>query len=146
MIRKAERSDLDQILVLLKNFSDFVENRKKYFKNTDYLHKFLCNIIDNHVFLVAEEGDKIVGLICGYVTPNIFNPEMTTASEVFWWVEDEYKDTFKGARLLRTYLGVCKEYADEIILTLEHNSPIKHKSLERLGFKLRENIFIMEVD
>lgn len=102
--------------------------------------------MDNHLFLVsADEDDNMVGFITGMLLPHMFNPDIITLVEVFWWVNSSHRRSKAGLKLLNAYVDYGKQNADWIICTLESHSPVNDKAFIKRGFKYKEKSFLMEV-
>lgn len=88
-------------------------------------------------FVVKRDGE-CVGALGGILVPNLFNPELTTLAEIFWYVPPEYRNTRIGGMLLLALEKAGDELADEITLSLLPSSTVKLDTLEKRGFKLSE--------
>lgn len=144
-VRKAKISDIDWILKELKAFADSYGTKKSLFGPAEHGKAIIQGLIKNHIFLVAESGEKLVGLISGYVVPHHFNPEIKMLVETFWWVTPEHRGSSAGARLLSAFEDYGKANADWISMTLESESSVSDKALLRRGYILKEKTFLMEV-
>lgn len=146
-VRPANSSDIDWLLGQLASFSDMFGTRLSLFGGSDeYKRSTLQVIIDKHVLLIAETmEDQPVGLICGSLSPHIFNPGIKVLQELFWWVAPAYRSGRAGLLLLKEFNRIGRECADWIIMSLLAGSPVKAETLTRYGFVFREQSFIMEV-
>lgn len=52
------------------------------------------------VMLVADDGGKLVGMLCAHIDPSTFRPAVI-AAELVWWVEPEHRGGMTAVRLLR---------------------------------------------
>lgn len=146
LIRRAELRDINVILIELKKFSDFFNSKYKLFGDDDaYNHNVMSILIDKHVFYVAEKAEEIIGFIVGTVSPHFFNPMINVLTELFWWMKEEYRNSFVGARLFYEFMDYGKKHCQWIVMTLEEISTIKKETLLSRGFKLKESAFIMEI-
>jgi hypothetical protein len=75
----------------------------------------------------------------------LFNPDIKTLAEIFWYVSPEHRQTRAGALLLLAFNKKAEEVADEATLSLLSSSEIKIESLEKRGFLLSEFAFRKEV-
>jgi len=146
-IRKATLEDLPDIMEELKNFDKFYDSKKKLYRDDETTSAVIGGLIENHVFFVAENNrtERVVGFISGLFCPHMYNPDIMTLVETFWWVNPEYRNTRAGLQLLNAYVDYGKENADWIICTIEADSPVNEKSFYKRGFKLKERSFLMEV-
>ena len=145
-VRTATLNDLPEILTELKSFASFFGSKTSLYGDDDYPEKFISGLIQDHLFLVAVMENKIVGLIAGMRLPHVFNPKIMTLTEIFWWVNPEYRNTRAGALLLKEYVDFGKKNVDWIICTIEDGSPVNENTFYKRGFKLKEKSFLMEVN
>ncbi len=143
--RAATHQDLDWIVGELKAFSVFYGTKISIFGDEGHARKFITEMIDKHVVFVAEQESTLIGFIAGLCTSHPYNPDIQMLSETFWWVPEEHRGSRAGAKLLSDFIAHGREHADWITFALEHHSPVKDETLERLGFKLQEKSFLMEV-
>lgn len=88
MIRFATNKDIPFIVKEGINFLQY--HPSNIYKDVDvpYLRKLADTLITDHVVFIAEEGGKPVGMIAGFLMPNIFNPNYIVLQELFWWMTD----------------------------------------------------------
>lgn len=96
---------------------------------------------DDATAFVTKIGDTYTGAIGAILTPNLFNPELSILTEVFWYVIPEFRNTRSGLLLLRSLEQCGKEKADETSMCLLVDSPISIESLEKRGFEMKEIAF-----
>lgn len=143
VIRPANDTDL----------ADVVEMGARFYATTtytaiaDYSHANAAKLgrllLDQGVMIVAERGDKLVGVIGLMVAPFPFNEAKKTAHEVLWWVDPEERDTGAGVALLRAMVPACK-YRGAAAIQMLHlsNSPPQASALyERMGFAHTESLY-----
>lgn len=94
---------------------------------------------------VALLDGEPVGFIAGVLHPHHFNPEVVCLSEMFWWVTPAHRQSRAGWMLLSTFTLFGHGAANLIIMTLEAESPVKFGTLERLGYRVKETNFLLEV-
>lgn len=146
LIRQAKESDIDWLLVELKKFSVFYASKYDLYSKDEKYNRYLLDVlIKSHLFLIAEENELPIGFICGTVSGHFFNPELKTLQEVFWWVKEEKRQGFAGAKLLQAFIDYGKANCQWVVMTLEDGSPVNPDSLLNRGFKPKECNFIMEV-
>jgi hypothetical protein len=77
-IREATKFDLPKVLDLVSDFYNAVELDLKNYGELDleYVNKLYHHIvIGGGVAIVAEHGEKLVGIILAVKNPNIFYPD-----------------------------------------------------------------------
>lgn len=146
VVRKANLDDLPVIMKQLKDFSDFYKSKQSlYGKDEVFSHNLISGFIKEQVFFVAESEGEILGFIVGMVLPHVYNPGITTLTELFWWVKEEARGGRAGLKLLNAFVDYGKENVDWIICTIEDDSPVNEKSFLKRGFRFKEKSFLMEV-
>ena len=95
--------------------------------------------------LVFKDG-RPVGCLGGVVLPNIYNPNLTVMTELIWYVLPEYRNTRAGSMLLKAYIKLIEEKADEGTLSTLVTSEVHKRSLEKLGFIPGEFAFLYRKD
>jgi hypothetical protein len=90
---------------------------------------------------IAKCDDECVGAIGGLLLPNLFNPDLKSLTEIFWYVLPEFRRTRAGYLLLKAFDAKGKEVADFINMCLLFDSPVSIESLEKRGYILKEFSF-----
>ncbi len=101
MIRPANKADLFQLL----EFGGYFWKQTPYFGkipyNADAVRELLLDMMDNHYVTVYLHGTQIVGFLGIFLSPLIFNPEYTVATEVFFFVSPAKRGYKIGDALFR---------------------------------------------
>ena len=105
------------------------------------LHRLAVMGKESGTAFISKIGNKYTGAIGGLLLPNVFNPDIKTLTEIFWYVLPEYRNTRSGLMLLNTFNKCGMECADEINMCLLMDSPVSTKSLEKRGFEMKEVSF-----
>lgn len=149
--RHAEPGDIPWLARQLEAFSGFYGTRIPLWPadrgEAEQLVRELFH--RHHWFVATEQASDVavperVGFIAGALTDHPFNPRITVLSELFWWVVPQHRGGSAGARLLRRFVAFGQEYADWTVMTLEAQSPVNPRSLERMGFRLYESSYLLE--
>lgn len=143
-IRQANASDIPFIDSELKNFSNFIAMKHSLYPDEIPTGTYE-NLIDNHVLLIAHEGEVRTGFIFGFKHQHFFNPKLKCLTEFWWWVKEEYRGGRSALLLFNEFNKVGESIADIISMSLEENSPVNPKALEKRGFKLLERSFVREI-
>lgn len=144
-VRPALFIDIEWLMEQLRSFDKFAAYGRSLIEDESHARLTMLGIIDKHMVFIAENNHKPVGFIAAYKTPHPFNPRIKVLSECFWWVAPEGRKTRAGALLLREFIAYGRRHCDWITMSLEDVSPVKPGSLSKLGFKLKESSFLMEV-
>lgn len=147
-IRRAQETDIPWLMSQLRDFYKFFgDTRIPLFPDEARAVVKLKYLIGDHLVFIAEkDGVGPCGFIGGLVTPHLFNEEILTLSELFWWVPESFRRSSVGLRLLDAFLDWGREHVDWITFALEHNSPVREETLSRRGFKQRERAYLLEVN
>lgn len=144
VIRRATHDDVPWLLRELRAFAGW--NGLQLFGNEAHSEALVGQLIDTQFVAIATRSDERVGLIAGTVGPHPFNPERTMAMELWWWVTPEARGSSAGARLLDAFDDWANDSgADLVSFTLEAESPVNPRTLERRGYRLMEYQFVREV-
>lgn len=93
---------------------------------------------------IAKDEDVYVGALAAILVPNLYNPDIKTFAELFWYVLPTYRNTRAGFLLLSAFDTKAKECADESTLSLLGSSTINTETLSKRGFILNEYAFRKE--
>lgn len=147
-IRKANILDKEDIKLLIDKF--YEESLKDLgMKFTDYtIDKTIDNFVTNHIVILAQDGDKIIGVIGGLLVPSIFDETEIIAQEAMWYIDKEYRKGTLGTDLLLVFEEVAKELGVNHIVMVcmgNLNFEILNRYYTKNGYKLMENQFIKTI-
>jgi hypothetical protein len=106
--------------------------------NFDNLDLITATVISTGTALIAKVDGVCAGVVGGFLGPNVFNYNYTTLTEVIWYVLPEYRNTRVGLLLLKAFMDLGEEKADETMFCLINTSPVKIQTMEKRGFQLCE--------
>jgi GNAT superfamily N-acetyltransferase len=159
-VRHARKDDIPWLLEQLREFDQFFGAGRSLFPSDPLrAQHFLEALIFQHPFHIAEYVRRVgppdafhpgtavepVGFIAGALGPHPYNPAIRQLTEMFWWVAPAYRGSRAGSLLLDAFLDEGKQRADWIVMTLEADSPVHDRILEKRGFKPKERSFLLEV-
>jgi len=140
-IRKAENNDLQQLIKLLYEFYKESIHKYKIKISAETAVKTAKNFIKNYVVLVLEDGEKIVGVMAGIVSPSIFDETQLFAQEAIWYINKQHRKGSGAFKLLKKFESVCKDLGADIIIM----GGMGNLNLEVLNrFYLKNNYILME--
>lgn len=143
IIRKATIEDIPWMLDEGKTFLGLISENKNYY-NRDHLEKLLVHIVTEGIIFVTEKDENLTGVIGGLKIPNIYNGDLMTLVELFWWVPEDYRKTRAGYLLMKAFEEAGSD-VDSITFSSMDFSPINEDALIKRGFKKRESSFVKEV-
>jgi hypothetical protein len=145
IVRPAQGDDIPWMMDQLQGFSEFFGTRLKLFPDTDTAQGILDTLIAKHVVLVSECDTELTGFIAGILGPHFFNPKILVLTELLWWVAETHRGGRSGALLFSEFMETGKrECADWVVMTVEAKSPVNPHTLEKRGFHLQEQSYLLE--
>ena len=145
-IRTANKFDLPYIVEMLRHFRDASPIPKiKECNNEAYINTLYHGILVGNGIAVVAEADKPIGMIMGYITPSIWDPDMLILNELVYWVEPEHRNTTAGYRLLATYNNMAKELLNKNkIHMFTMNKMINSPDLDfsKFGYRKIEEVWV----
>jgi GNAT superfamily N-acetyltransferase len=149
VIHKAVREDIGRLVDYARAFWDQTEYAKAVEYDIDTMVDTTEGLIDTDVVLYAENPDgKIVGMICIMISPFLMNRNYLSACEWGFYVDDEYRRSGVGIRLLTQAEDMLKE-RNVKFFTMIALSNLRPKAVgrfyERLGFKLEETCYTKDL-
>ena len=108
-ILEAEQDDIIDILPLLEKFSEEypIETSAKHF-HPQAGTTLLYHCIFNGVLYVARDGDEVVGMIGGTISLNPFTISSLQLQELFWYVNEDYRNGRVALKLYKKYVEHAK--------------------------------------
>lgn len=121
---------------IVKSLTEINDSRNKFYNNVSFdLKKHLLN----HICFTCRCDGKLVGFILAMRGPSAFsNQTLILISDVLYAVPG----TRAAHHLVHSFLDFGKRCADHVIIALNVKSNIKPESLEKLGLKETEKLFI----
>lgn len=107
-----------------------------------HAESLLAHLMDTQLVLVADTNGEPVGLIAGALAPHPFNPDITVATELWWFVSPAHRGSRAGLALLDAYDAWASEHADIKGMTLEATSPVNPRVLLKRGYVLAESQYL----
>ena len=145
IVRPAKTEDIDWLLVECEKFGEFFGSKIPLYNHEHLRDVVLPQLIESHLFLIAEVRGQKAGFISGLYTSHFLNPSITSLTELLFWVSQEYRGSRVASMLLNEYIQWGKLNADWVTMTLEHESQMKPESLLKRGFRFKEQNYFMEV-
>lgn len=149
-IRHANKFDFPAIAAMLRRFklncpTDISIN----FDNETHVATVYAHIMAGRgLALVSEKDGKLTGMLIGMIDSLIWDPDTRVLREIAYWVDEEYRGSTAGYRLLAQFV---KE-ADELIENKRINaySMVKMTNspdlkFEKFGFKKTEEVWVAGV-
>lgn len=143
MIREATKDDVKELLRLAWDFFEESMFNGTFTVRKCALHFF--NLIDNHVFLVAERDNQIVGYITGFHVEYYFNDETEVQLNLFY-VKPEYRGEGIASELLQSFTEKAAELGASRVFGANHSGVEQEafrKIMEKHGFTKFSDYMVM---
>jgi GNAT superfamily N-acetyltransferase len=147
-VRHATGDDLDQVATLGGHFHE----QTAWAKRIPYSHSdaviWAQTMMDHGLLIVADNGEKLVGVVGGLKHPFLNNRSYIIGAELLWWIEPEYRNGGLGKQLLLTIEQAAFEAGCRLwsMMTLEAVEPEKAGAIyKKLGYELTEHSYLKEL-
>jgi hypothetical protein len=145
-IRDAELKDVPGLVRCARNFFKYAKYEEFGMPLDDESFvDMVCEYINssNCKCLVTEKDGKVVGSVCGVITPWVFNRNIPFAYEAFYWMESEHRGRV-SIKMLSEYEDWVQQYgAVSVMIQPETNLTEKvGKLYEKRGYKPLEHFWV----
>lgn len=146
-IRKGTLADVPEIVRMSAAFYPTTHYAQWCDMDEDTVADLATNLIENHIFLVAESEGRLVGMVGIFLAPFLFNRHACFGVEVVWWVDPAARGSHVAASLLQAIEHPARDAgADRIQMVHMPNSPPQAAALyERLGYSRSEVSYTKEI-
>lgn len=142
-IRPATPDDISDIVRMGRHFWS-----QTFFKEVPYCPDsitYQCHLMMEHkLLLIGEIDSKVVGSVGALAVPLYGNLSVLVASELFWYVEPEYRNSGIGKMMLEGIEAAARARGVHTfsMMALESVEPEKAaKMYQRLGYEPTERAF-----
>jgi hypothetical protein len=147
-IRRANKFDLPYFLYTTRKVQDmsFIPNGKKV--DEEHMNILFNTILHGGGIALIAESDQPIGLVVGIVNENLWVPKMYMLTQILLYVDEEWRDTKAGYRLLKEYNVATQELIDtnRIEMSVIHAAePLHDIDFSRFGYKMAEKIWQLEI-
>lgn len=147
MIRQVQLKDKYAIRGLINEF--YEESLKQYGLSFDLvtIDTTIENFINNHICLLIEKDNKVVGVIAGMIAISIFDASQKIAQEAIWYITKEERKGTAGIRLFKAFEDECKARGANIIsmIRVDNISNRLDKLYKSRNYQLAEFHYLKEV-
>ena len=154
VVRKMRVADIAAVLGLILEFRrEALDNTSVSFDEATLRKRFTTALADESpIILIAEDGEKVVGMIAGILLSSYFDDGQFWAVEVMWYVSKEHRGTAHGKRLLEAFEKWAKEHgAHRVIMIAGHYSvntggdALLDRYYKRQGYRRLETYYMKDV-
>lgn len=147
-IRKINKFDLPYFLHVARKVQnmEFIPEGKTVIDN--HLSSLFNTIIHGGGIGYIAESEQPIGIVLGIINENLWVPKMFVLSQILLFVDEEWRNTKAGYKLLTIY----NEGTEELIKNNRIESSIIHAAeplydvdFSRFGYKVSEKIWELEI-
>lgn len=146
-IRKATLADVPEIVRMSALFYPTTHYAQWCDMDEETVASLASNLVENHVFFVAEDGEELVGMVGVFIAPFLFNAHVRFGVEVVWWVAPEARGSHVAVSLLNAIEQPLRDAGcDRIQMVHMPNSPPQAAALyERMGYARSEVSYTKDI-
>lgn len=147
-VRNARPADVPWLVQQLTTFGHLYGTRIPMCPDDPAMAAHIVSgMIEHHVVLIAERGDKPLGLLAAYYAPHPYNPlGIRALTEAWYWVDPYERFGRAGLKLLDAFDAIATANADHATFGMvEGLTKMNPHHLERRGYRLHERSYLREV-
>ena len=139
-IRTAQVKDYDDIKRLMIDFANHNPVEDLHNPQYDFVHvnAVIDHILKTGLALVAIGHNRVIGMLLATMKGDLWLPHVKRMTEVAWWVEEAFRGTTAGARLLNRYVAIGLELKEKGMIssfTLTTLATTPDLKLEKRGWE-----------
>lgn len=147
-IRRATTEDLQRIMPLIMAFHK--ETLEPFGMGFDIpsVEAIVKIFSEQHVGLVVEDGEQLIGVIGGAVAPSFTDFNVRIFNEAIWFVLPEYRGGSAGIKLLKLVEEYCKNIGvQKIVMVGMFNEDRERLAgfYEKMGYRAIEIHYIKDL-
>jgi N-acetylglutamate synthase-like GNAT family acetyltransferase len=143
MIRDCETKDIPALVAMSKTFWQYTLYKDEEFQEDAVEGMILASIKDNLCIVYDVEGNA-QGFVCGIKGYLMANFDVLVGTELAWWVNQEFRNTSAGLKLLKAIELRAKslqiKYWNMAYMNSSMPASIK-KIYESMGYKENECLY-----
>lgn len=144
MIRKATKADMPDIMPEVRKFVSYHPHSGEF--DTKHMYQLCLDLMKDHIFLVSWDGRKLAGFITGLVTSDLLFPSRMVATELAWWVCEEYRGGLTGVRLLKAWHEEAKARGAQLsAMVSTSRTPELYKLYEKFDYEHTETTYVRKL-
>lgn len=148
IIRKANKFDLPYFIDVAKKVQDmdFIPDDKKVIDK--HFNVLFTTILHGGGIALIAESDGPIGMVVGVINENLWVPEMFMLTQILLFVDNDYRNTKAGYKLLEEYNIETQKLIDQnrIEMSVIHAAePLHDIDFSRFGYKMSEKIWQLEI-
>lgn len=144
IVREARNEDLAECVSFGRKFWEMTEYSQWFDYDEDSIETICSIMLENNTMVVVEDNGEIVGAAGGYVSPWPFNLNVNAGSELFWYVDDGYRNSGIGKEMMALLEQLAKKAGATVwsMMCLDAVEPEKATAMyKKAGYTPTERTF-----
>jgi hypothetical protein len=148
IIRPANKFDLPYFVHIAKKVQDmsFIPDDKKVIDT--HMNVLFNTILHGGGIALIAESEQPIGIVVGTINENLWVPQMYMLTQVLLYVDEEWRHTKAGYKLLKAYNEETEKLINDgrIEMSVIHAAePLHDIDFSRFGYKMSEKIWQLEI-
>jgi len=147
IIRKANKFDLPYFVQIAKTVQEMNFVHDDAVLIDKHFNVLFNTIINGGGIALIAESEQPVGMVVGVIGENVWMPQLFQLSQILFYVDEEWRNTRVGHKLLTEY-NVQSQIlldADRVNMCVIHASePLHDINFDKFGYKMVEKIWQLE--
>ncbi len=148
-IRKANKFDLPYFIHVAHKVHDMNFIPKNATVDENYLNIMFNTILHGGGVALVVESEEPIGMVVGIINENLWVPNMYMLTQILLFIDDEWRSTKAGYKLLRAYNDETQQLINDgrIDMSVIHAAePLHDIDFSRFGYKMSEKIWQLETN
>lgn len=146
-VRLANKFDLPYFIdtVKLVHGKDFAKQFHDVTLDDTHLNVMFNSVIHGAGVALIIESSENIGLSFGCISPNVWHPQTLFLHNLIFYIEEEWRNTTAGHRLLTAYNNAAKELQKQGRIhsyTISAAEPLFEVDFERFGYNMVEKTWM----
>jgi len=144
-IRSAVHEDIPHFLTMGRKFAEAADEPFDRESLTQHLEWILED--EHTIAYIVFDGDQAVGIVAGIWIPTFWDNSKITATELWWWVEEDARMSGVGTMLMDALESWARNAGAWRLgmMTIVGLAPGVEEIYRKRGFRPRENTFVKEL-
>lgn len=121
------------------------EYKRPRLYNGEHIETMCSVFLPQGCTFIAENDGTPVGILAAALVDNMFNPQYTTLTEIFWWVDPAFRHTRAAFLLIKSFERKLKMSADDATFSLIGSSIGLSEHFVKAGWIKKELGLVKEI-
>lgn len=147
-IRRVTVEDMPRVMPLVFAFHKETLQPFGMGFNISSVEQIIKLFAENHIGLVVEDGESLIGVIGGAIAPSFTDFKQKIFNEVIWYILPEFRGGSTGVKLLKLVEDYCRNIGvNKIVMVGMFNNDIDRLAnfYNKMGYKELEIHFVKDI-